>query len=141
MTLAERRRATAELEIKLVPDLRAPATARAFVRRHLPELGFPGLVDNGTLVAVELVTNAVKYAGGYGPIWLSLRLAGGGPLIEVQDCSPLLPEFQEPDYVTESGRGLHVVQALCAAFEWTQVDNGKVIFALLRTEWPPKVRS
>ena len=134
MALAERRRAAAELEIKLDPDLRAPAAARAFVRHHLPALGFPGLVDNGTLVAVELVTNAVKHAGVYGPIWLSLRLADGGhPLIEAQDCSPRLPEFREPDYEAESGRGLHVVQALCAAFDWNPVDGGKIVWALLET--------
>ena len=133
MALAERRRAAAELEIKLDPDLRAPATARAFIRQHLPALGFPGLVDNGTLVAVELVTNAVKHAGVYGPIWLSLRLAGGRPLIEVQDCSPRLPEFRQPDYAAESGRGLHVVSALCAGFDWHPLDGGKVVWALLET--------
>jgi anti-sigma regulatory factor (Ser/Thr protein kinase) len=120
-------------EIKLDPTDRAPAEARGFVRHHLADLGFPKLVDDGVLVAAELVTNAFRHAGTYGPIWLSLRLAGGRPLIEVRDRSPELPVFREPDFAAESGRGLHVVAALSAAFDWALADGGKITWALLRT--------
>jgi anti-sigma regulatory factor (Ser/Thr protein kinase) len=113
--------------------MRAPAEAREFIRRHLPGLGFPRLVDNATLVAVELVTNSVRYAP-EGPIWLSLRLASGRPLVEVQDCSTRLPVFRDPDYAAESGRGLHVVDALCAILDWAPVHGGKVTWALLETK-------
>ena|SRR6266545_2210542 len=124
-------RPSAELEIMLEPDERASAEARAFMRKHLPALGFPELEDNAVLIASELVTNSVKYASSYGPIWLSVRLAARRPLIEVHDCSPELPQFREADYAAESGRGLHVVNALCAAFDWNHVEGGKVIWALM----------
>jgi anti-sigma regulatory factor (Ser/Thr protein kinase) len=122
-----------EHEIMLEPNPQAPAEARAFIRKHLPALGFRTLEEDGVLVATELVTNAVKYAGSYGPIWLSVRLAAWRPLIEVQDCSPELPHFREPDYEAEYGRGLHVVRALCTTFAWNPVEGGKVVYALLRT--------
>ena len=127
-------RPSSELEVRLAPDEHAPAEARVFIREHVRRLGFPKLVDDAALIAVELVTNSVKYASSYGPIWLSVRLAARRPLIEVQDCSPELPEFREPDYVAESGRGLHVVDALCAAFDWKRVDGGKIVWALMSTK-------
>lgn len=120
-------------QIELKPDDQASAEARTFVRHHLAELGFATLVDNGVLIAAELVTNSFKYAGEYGPIRLVLRLAGGRPIIEVRDGSPELPVFREPDHVAESGRGLHVVAALSAAFDWSHVEGGKITWALLET--------
>jgi anti-sigma regulatory factor (Ser/Thr protein kinase) len=129
----ECRRPTSDLETRLDPGPQASAEAREFVRCHLPRLGLPTLIENVTLVAAELITNSVRYAP-EGPIWLSLRPADGGLLIEVQDCSPQLPVFRDPDYAAESGRGLHVVNALCAKLDWTPVNGGKVTWALLETE-------
>jgi anti-sigma regulatory factor (Ser/Thr protein kinase) len=128
-----RGRPSTEREIKLEATDRAPAEARRFVRHHLVDLGFPKLVDDGILIAAELVTNSFKYAGAHGPIWLAVRLAAGGPVVEVWDCSPELPVLREPDYAAECGRGLHVVAALAAAFDWDAVDGGKVTWALLET--------
>ena len=125
------RRPSTDLEIKLEPVPQAPGQARTFVRHHIPKLGFPTMVDDATLITAELVTNSLRYAAPYGPIWLALRLAGGRPLLEVQDCSPHLPVFREPDYAAESGRGLHVVDALCAVLDWAPVDGGKVVWAIL----------
>jgi anti-sigma regulatory factor (Ser/Thr protein kinase) len=124
------RRPATDLELRLDPASTAPAQAREFVRHHLPKLGLPNLVDDATLIAAELVTNSVKYAPD-GPIWLSLRLASGRLLIEVQDCSPELPVFRDPDYVAESGRGLHIVKAYAAILRWIPVPGGKVTWALL----------
>jgi anti-sigma regulatory factor (Ser/Thr protein kinase) len=129
---AECRRSSTDLEIKLDPVPEAAREARRFVRRHLPELGFQPAVEDAALIAVELVTNAIRYAGSYGPIWLSLRLASGRALLEVQDCSPELPVIREPDFVAESGRGLHVVAALAAAVDWLPVDGGKIVWSILK---------
>ncbi|HEY7486080.1 MAG TPA: ATP-binding protein [Streptosporangiaceae bacterium] len=130
-TAAGCRRPRTEREITLAPVPEASREARRFVRHHLPALGFPNKVDDATLIAVELVTNAVRHAPD-GPIWLSLRLAGGRALMEVQDCSPELPVFREPGHMAESGRGLHVVKELSAAFDWTPVDGGKVVWSILK---------
>jgi anti-sigma regulatory factor (Ser/Thr protein kinase) len=125
------RRPRTDREIRLNPVLEAPGQARTFMRHHMNELGFPNRVEDAALIAVELVTNALKHAASYGPFWLSLRLAGGRALIEVQDCSPHLPVLREPDYEAESGRGLHLVAALSAAYDWTPVDGGKVVWSIL----------
>jgi anti-sigma regulatory factor (Ser/Thr protein kinase) len=134
IALADCRRPAADLELRLAPVPQAPSQAREFVRNRLPVLGLPQLVENATLVAVELVTNSFQHAP-EGPIWLSLRLAGGELLMEVQDCSARLPVFREPDYAAESGRGLHLVSALCKNLDWIVVDGGKVIWALFETEY------
>ncbi|HEY7484011.1 MAG TPA: ATP-binding protein [Streptosporangiaceae bacterium] len=131
--LAECKRPAAGLELRLAPVPPAAAEAREFVRDRLPVLGLFHLAENATLVAAELVTNSLKYAP-EGPIWLSLHLAGVGLLMEVQDCSARLPVFREPDYVAESGRGLHLVAALCESLGWIALDGGKVIWALLEKE-------
>jgi anti-sigma regulatory factor (Ser/Thr protein kinase) len=120
-----------ELEIELCPIPKAARQAREFVRRGLAELGFPRLVDDGTLIAVELVTNAVREAPN-GPVRLSLWLSAGRPIIEVHDRSPVLPVVQDADFVSESGRGLHIVGALAAELGWRRVGRGKVVWARLR---------
>ncbi len=120
-----------ELEIELRPVPQAPGRARAFVRHHLTELGFPELVDDGVLIAVEIVTNAAREAPD-GPILLSLRLSTGRPVIEVRDCSPVLPVIMPADFVSETGRGLHIVGALAARVGWHRVGRGKVVWAALR---------
>jgi anti-sigma regulatory factor (Ser/Thr protein kinase) len=120
-----------EAAIELRPAPRAPGVARAFVRHRMEELGFPELVDDAALIAVEMVTNAVREAPG-GPIRLSLRLSAGRPVIEVRDCSPVFPVFQPPDFVSETGRGLHIVDALAAEIGWHRCGRGKIVWAALR---------
>lgn len=120
-----------EPQIELCPVPKAASQARAFIRRRLTELGFAKLVDDGTLIAVELVTNAVRDAPG-GPVLLSLRLSAGRPVIEVGDCSPVLPVFRDADFVSETGRGLHIVGALAAELGWHRTGRGKVVWAVLR---------
>jgi anti-sigma regulatory factor (Ser/Thr protein kinase) len=119
-----------EPEIALCPVPKAASQARAFIRHRLTELGFPKLVDDGVLIAVELVTNAVREAPD-GPVMLSLRLSAGRPVIEVRDCSPVLPVIRDADFVSETGRGLHIVGALAAELGWRRVGRGKVVWAAL----------
>ncbi|HEU5155444.1 MAG TPA: ATP-binding protein [Streptosporangiaceae bacterium] len=120
-----------ERRIELPPAPKAPRQARAFVRRHLPEFGCPELVDDGTLIAVELVTNAIREAPD-GPVVLALRLSAGRPVIEVRDGCPALPVIREADFVSENGRGLHIVRELAAEFGWRRAGRGKVVWAALR---------
>ena len=120
-----------EPEIALCPVPKAASQARVFLRHRLTELGFPELVDDGALIAVELVTNAVREAPD-GPVRLSLRLSDGRPVVEVRDCSPALPVLKDADFVSETGRGLHIVGALATELGWHRVGHGKVVWAVLR---------
>ena len=52
-------------------------------------------------------------------------------LCAVADPSPRLPEPKEPDYLAESGRGLHVISALSDRWGCTApTEAGKVVWAL-----------
>lgn len=120
-----------EMELQLWPVPQAPRQARAFVRRQLIEFGFPALVEDGALIAVEMVTNAAREAPGC-PLVLSLWVTAGRPVIEVWDSSPVFPVFQPADFVSETGRGLHIVSALTKEFGWHRAGRGKVVWAVLR---------
>jgi anti-sigma regulatory factor (Ser/Thr protein kinase) len=117
-------------EIKLDPDPVSVRKARDFVRTNLRELGFPGSVDNGVLIASELVTNAVREAPDT-PCLVAVRVGAGYPVIEVHDGSPEPPKMQSPDFVAERGRGLHIVDALCEDWDCVQSGGGKVVIVVL----------
>jgi anti-sigma regulatory factor (Ser/Thr protein kinase) len=115
------RAAASRREIKLDPDPASVRTARDFVRSNLCDLGFPESVDDAVLIASELVTNAVREAPDT-PCLVAIRIDRGCPVLEVHDCSPEGVELRPADFVSEHGRGLHVVDALCA--EWDCVQSG-----------------
>jgi anti-sigma regulatory factor (Ser/Thr protein kinase) len=117
-------------EIKLDPEPASVRKARDFVRRNLRELGFPGSVDNGVLIASELVTNAVREAPDT-PCLVAVRVGAGHPVIEVHDGSPEPPTMQSPDFVAERGRGLHIVDALCEDWDCVQSGGGKAVIVIL----------
>jgi hypothetical protein len=56
------------------------------------------------------------------PCLVAIGIDGGCPVLEVHDCSPEGVELRPADFVSEHGRGLHVVDALCA--EWDCVQSG-----------------
>jgi anti-sigma regulatory factor (Ser/Thr protein kinase) len=119
-------------EIKLDPEPASARKARDFVAKQLSELGFPHSVEDGVLIASELVTNAQR-AAPETPCLLVIRVdAGYHPVIEVHDSSPEYPDLQEPDFTSVGGRGLHIVDALCEAWDCFTSGHGKVIIATLR---------
>lgn len=119
-------------EIRLEPEPASVRKARDFVAKQLTELGFPSSVDDGVLIASELVTNAQRAAPTM-PCLLVVRLdAGYHPVIEVHDTSHDYPELQDPDFASEGGRGLHIVDALCETWDCISSGHGKVIIATLR---------
>jgi anti-sigma regulatory factor (Ser/Thr protein kinase) len=119
-------------ELKLDPEPSSVRKARAFVAKQLTELGFPGCVEDGILIASELITNAQK-AAPETPCLLAVRVdAGYRPVIEVHDTSPEPPEVKDPDCLSEDGRGLHIVEALCVAWDCVASGGGKAIIATLR---------
>jgi anti-sigma regulatory factor (Ser/Thr protein kinase) len=117
-------------EIKLDPEPASVRKARDFVRSNLCKLGFPGSVDNGVLIASELVTNAVREAPET-PCLVAVRVGAGHPVLEVHDCCADLPEMRSPDFVAEGGRGLHIVDALSEEWDCVQSGGGKAVIVVL----------
>jgi anti-sigma regulatory factor (Ser/Thr protein kinase) len=123
-------RPVADIEVKLEPTPLAPKAARRFVARELEALGRPELVEDAQLMVSELVTNSVRYVP-YKPLWVDLRRTGKQVILEIWDCSTDLPLAQDPDFLAEGGRGLHVVAALGATFGYDLLCCGKVTWVVL----------
>jgi hypothetical protein len=65
------------------------------------------------------------------PFWVDLRRAGKHVVLEVWDCSTEPPVAQDPDFLAEGGRGLHVVDGLGAKFGYDLLCCGKVTWVVL----------
>ena len=104
-----------------------------------------GVQDRGDDVAVvvsELLTNALRHAvpqaragaaGGPQSLAGPPRAGQAGPLRAVRGGRPQPPAAgaKEPDYLAESGRGLHVIDALSDRWGCTApTEAGKVVWAL-----------
>ena len=125
----------------------ATPCARLHARAVLHEWGLQTLAETAELIVSELVTNAVRastrpngrprYDGAGLPVVIvRLGTDGGRVMIEVWDGIPgaPVPERAEPD--DESGRGLVLVEAVCARWSWETVPGwpGKVVWAELRVQ-------
>ena len=103
----------------------------------LARWGLPELADDCCLVVSELVGNAVQHAvpvGGLAVCRLVLKLYTDAVSVEVWDPSPdtgLRP--RKEDVLSESGRGLAIVAALCGAppAVFAMPGEGKTVVAVL----------
>ena len=136
------------------PDARSVGTARDFCLSTMRRWGVTDRQDDVAVVVSELLTNALRHAlpqagpppgsshgfpdgpvGGPArsrwPVRLGLIQPGQFVLCAVADPSPRPPQPKEPDYLAESGRGLHVIDALSDRWGSTvPTDAGKVVWAL-----------
>jgi anti-sigma regulatory factor (Ser/Thr protein kinase) len=116
-------------------DLVSVAVARSFARFTLQRWDIGGRCDDITLVVSELLANALCHAlprpGGW-PVRFGLLQSrpGSAVLCAVADPSPALPVPGSSGHLAESGRGLHVVEALSDRWgSTTSGHNGKVVWA------------
>jgi anti-sigma regulatory factor (Ser/Thr protein kinase) len=121
-------------------DLHAAGVARQFTRTTLCGWGMLGIVDNASIVVSEMLTNAIRY--GFDsppdlglssrPLWLGLLGRGTSVLCTVSDPGADVPVVKEPDYLAESGRGLHIIDSLSESWGWTPPDAaGKSVWAMV----------
>ncbi len=127
-------------------DTRSVGSARDFCLSTMRRWGVTDRRDDVAVVVSELLTNALRHAvpqaGAAGaapgrtgrsrwPLRLGLVQPGQFVLCAVADPSPRLPEAKDPDYLAESGRGLHVISALSDRWGCTvPAETGKVVWAL-----------
>lgn len=101
-----------EAHCPLPLGVHAVKVARDFVESTLRAEGVsPDAISTATLLASELVTNAVLY--GYGARALTVRMSGSDLTLAVRDDAPGLPYARTPDDDSEVGRGMQVIEA-CA---------------------------
>ena len=112
------------LQLALPARAEVASRARHALRALLEPLGLD--TDAAELLVSELVSNAVRYAGG-GEVLVRARLADGLLRVEVLDSSEVVPPLpSEPAPAdAESGRGLLLVEALAERWGAEPVPGGK----------------
>ncbi|WP_241562049.1 ATP-binding SpoIIE family protein phosphatase [Streptomyces hoynatensis] len=107
-------------------DPTAVGRARELVNRQLADWGLPEAAFSTELIVSELVTNAIRHAGG--PI--RLRVIRENSLIcEVSDGSSTTPHLRRARTLDENGRGLFIVAQLTQRWGTRQTSEGKTIWA------------
>jgi anti-sigma regulatory factor (Ser/Thr protein kinase) len=124
------------LELGAYPG--AVPSARLHTRAILAEWGLTELADSAESVVAELVTNAVEATRREHleePVRLTLLAGLRTVLIVMRDPSSSPPVPGSPDGDHESGRGLIIVDALSARWDWKLAPSGgKVVRAIVRGE-------
>ncbi|WP_159001593.1 ATP-binding SpoIIE family protein phosphatase [Streptomyces sp. SBT349] len=106
-------------------DPETAGRARETVTAQLTEWGLMGIVFPTELIVSELVTNAIRWAGG--PV--GLRLIRDETLIcEVSDPSETQPHLRSPRSTDEGGRGLFLVAQLAHRWGSRRTATGKTIW-------------
>ncbi|MGW4309339.1 SpoIIE family protein phosphatase [Streptomyces californicus] len=106
-------------------DVSVVAAARKAAAGQLAARGLDELSFTTELVVSELVTNAVRYAGG--PI--GLRLIRGDVLVcEVNDPSNTQPRLRRARWSDEGGRGLFLIAQLTTRWGSRYTRSGKTIW-------------
>ncbi|ROR38283.1 SpoIIE family protein phosphatase [Kitasatospora cineracea] len=107
-------------------DPSAVAGVREAATRTLEEWGLDGLVFTTELVLSELVTNAIRYAGG--PVMVRL-IRSSVLTCEVSDPSATQPRMRRARLTDEGGRGLYLVAQLTERWGSRYTRSGKTIWA------------
>jgi anti-sigma regulatory factor (Ser/Thr protein kinase) len=124
------------LELGALPG--AVPCARLHARQVAWEWGLAALCEDVELVVSELVTNAVQVARPLrldAPLRLWLLAGRAEILTVVWDAGTQPPVRMHAGQEAESGRGLMLVEALTARWDWYPVRapcGGKAVWALLR---------
>jgi anti-sigma regulatory factor (Ser/Thr protein kinase) len=131
-------------------DPSSVSQAREFSLATLRRWGVADRTDDIGIVVSELLTNALRHGvpqastqpassqpHAHGqrrsrwPVRLGLVQPGRYVMCAVADPGTRMPVPREPDYLAESGRGLHVINALSDGWGSTvPTDAGKVVWAV-----------
>ncbi|WP_405475225.1 amino acid permease [Streptomyces sp. NBC_00009] len=110
----------------MAPDPAAVATIRSAVGKQLGDWGLDDVAFTTELIVSELVTNAIRYAGG-GPI--QVRLIRDRTLTcEVSDTGHTAPNLRHAASDDEGGRGLFIIAQMTHHWGTRYTSTGKTIW-------------
>jgi anti-sigma regulatory factor (Ser/Thr protein kinase) len=116
------------VQVELPPSSDSARAARHAVTDLLQELGRSDLIDDATLIASELVANAVMHART--EMSLTVDSAGTGVRVTVTDSSNILPRWTPASTTATAGRGLLLVERLSSRWACeTHPAGGKSVWA------------
>jgi Histidine kinase-like ATPase domain len=115
--------------------------ARDFAAATLGRWEAAERAEDVAIVVSELVTNALRHGRAdsrpgqpAGRVRFGLLQPGPCVVCAVADPSRVAPVVQEADVLAETGRGLHVVDALADVWGYTRpTDTGKAVWAMFAT--------
>jgi hypothetical protein len=118
----------------------SPRAAREFTRETLRHWDMCAAFQDTAVVVSELVTNALWHGAvvsvsgsARGQVELTLWHRASHLVCAVTDPSTAPPVLRPPDPGAETGRGLHVVQALTTTWGWAMLGfHRKVVWAALQ---------
>lgn len=121
------------LELSFLAARTAAGQVRTLVGLRLAAWGLSKFTDDMTLIASELVTNAIQHAPEEGEIRVRLSRETCGVLLEVWDSSDAMPVRRQEEEGL-GGRGLPIVEALAAECGAYRTEpHGKWVWARYRT--------
>lgn len=100
--------------------------ARQYVFDRCRASGLADRCDDAALLASEVVTNAIRHAGG--SITVRAERDGEHLVVQVLDASPNEPMVLAPDPWAERGRGMSLVDAIAADWGVAPHPAGKVVW-------------
>ena len=135
---SNRRRSGASARLALRVDPFSPdglRTARRDLRHRLREWALDHLTDRATLLATELITNALRHTSGRVQLTaLPLHRDGRTLRLEVTDTSSTPPRRMPSDENATGGRGLLLVEELADTWGVTPRGTGKSVWVEIRGE-------
>jgi anti-sigma regulatory factor (Ser/Thr protein kinase) len=121
----------------LPAEVESPRIARNVIKDTLFRWRLGDLYEDAAVVVSELVTNALRHGLGsdmHRVLRLVLVRYEGQFVCMVTDPADAAPTMQEPDYIAETGRGLHIIEAMSRAWGWTPLlGGGKAVWASFST--------
>jgi anti-sigma regulatory factor (Ser/Thr protein kinase) len=121
------------LELGALPG--AAPHARRHTSQVLRKWDLSEFGETAELVVSELITNAIRAsrpAGGGNCVRLWLFSDGARVVIQVWDNCPDPPQPAHAASTDEDGRGLLLVEAMTASWDFYSRDGGKIVWAALR---------
>jgi two-component sensor histidine kinase len=113
----------------LLPEVGAARRARDVVTEACLKWSLPHLVTAASMIASELVTNAVQHAGT--PLVLFLARTARYLHVAVHDGDPRPAVLLKPTLLATAGRGLQIVQRTATSWGSSPAQDGKVVWATL----------
>jgi hypothetical protein len=118
--------------------------ARNFARNVLDDWGLSTHIDDAVIVIGELIANAARHAleppgrdKAASTAWLGLVRRHQAVICAVADPSPCLPQPQQPEQLSEEGRGLRIIEALSSSWGYSPPQrSGKMVWARVPTPPP-----